>query len=137
MQELEILDRQAPESASEGGLQRELVDCHRRIRRGTQGLKVDHEDIERIARHPEFEPRERAQLGRAEDLWLEIRDPLLLTEFEPLPIHIAGSAKPRFGEMSCAFDVSAPNVHIIVTPFELPGSLPARAVSGPTKKRRR
>ena len=47
--EIALLDKQDPASAGGGGFQSMLVEFQRRLRRGTQELKLSDEDIERIA----------------------------------------------------------------------------------------
>ena len=50
-EELELLDRQDPSTASDGGFQKMLVDFQKRVRRGTSELKLTDDDIERIAKY--------------------------------------------------------------------------------------
>ena len=50
-EEIALLDTQDPDSASGGGYQKLLVDFQKRLRRGTQELKLSDEDLERIAKY--------------------------------------------------------------------------------------
>jgi hypothetical protein len=50
-EEIALLDRQDPDSAGEGGFQSMLVDFQKRLRRGTQELKLEDDDIRRIQQY--------------------------------------------------------------------------------------
>ncbi|MFN7979524.1 MAG: hypothetical protein U0P30_15430 [Vicinamibacterales bacterium] len=47
--EIELLDRQDPASARDGGFQGFLVGLQKRVRRASRELKLEDDDIERIA----------------------------------------------------------------------------------------
>jgi hypothetical protein len=47
-EEIELLDRQDPATARDGGIQHFLVDLQSRLRRPTQELKLTDEDLEKI-----------------------------------------------------------------------------------------
>lgn len=49
--EIELLDKQDPETAKDGGFQGMLVGFQGALRRGTKELKLSDEDIERIAHY--------------------------------------------------------------------------------------
>lgn len=50
-EEIALLDEQDPASGKDGGFQSMLVDFQKRVRRGTSELKLDDDDIDRIARY--------------------------------------------------------------------------------------
>lgn len=50
-EEIALLDKQDPATAKDGGFQKMLVDFQKRLRRGTQELKLEEADIERIAHY--------------------------------------------------------------------------------------
>jgi hypothetical protein len=49
--EIEILDRQNPSTAGDGGFQKFMVDLQKAVRRGTRELKLSDEDLERISHY--------------------------------------------------------------------------------------
>lgn len=50
-EEIVLLDRQDPSTASDGGFQSMLVGFQKALRRGTSELKLTDDDVERIAHY--------------------------------------------------------------------------------------
>lgn len=50
-EEIALLDKQNPSTASDGGFQSMMVDFQKRFRRATSELKLSEDDIDRIARY--------------------------------------------------------------------------------------